>query len=456
MKKYLAVFLAMSSLLFMGVSCVSSDEDDVQLSPYALLKSFSLGNIRSAYPAFTSTGEDTVVIKTIATTAYPFTINQATGEVFNYDSLPYNTDVSKLVTGMSAVGVVSIYVDSTETYEHFVASDSTDFTAPRKFRIYSADAQYYKDYTIRVNVHQVEPDLMVWNRSLSESAVEPVRLIEFDGQMRLFGTSANGKPVVMSAAMAGEPQWYPLDVTGIASPSAFRTIQKFAGRLYAVSGGDLYCSENATDWSLLLQGYGFEAIIGASDDDGKLWLATADAIYSTADGSAVTSEGAVPADFPLYGVSAASYPMSHNKGIVRYMLVGHATPEMDGRPFVWSRISTESRWVKYDNIGNPYPCPALKDLAVLRYNDFLYAFGGKGTVAGETVEPFSAFYVSRDNGIVWKADPSFYQRLPKELSGNSSPFAATVDSDNYVWIVCGGDSIVSWKGIINRLGFNNK
>ena len=152
MKKKSAISLALLSLLFVGVSCVSDSEEEIVVSPYALVKSFSLGNIKSEYPSFTSDGRDTTVTRTVNMSVYPFTINQATGEIYNNDSLPYATDVTKVVTVVSSIGVPSIYDDSTDTYVAYSGSDSIDFTKPRKLRVYSSDASYFKDYTIRVNV----------------------------------------------------------------------------------------------------------------------------------------------------------------------------------------------------------------------------------------------------------------------------------------------------------------
>jgi hypothetical protein len=186
-----------------------------------------------------------------------------------------------------------------------------------------------------------------------------------------------------------------------------------------------------------------------------MWVATANELLVTADGISYESAGALPAGSPVYGVSISSYAMNHNKGITRYILVGYATEAMDGDAVVWSRLSTESKWVEYNNVGNPYSCPSLKGLAVLRYDNFLYAFGGAGVIDGVDVKPFANFYISKDNGIVWKENTSFYQGLPKELSGSTTQFATTVDTQNYIWIAC-GDSAVVWKGIINRLGFKDK
>ena len=187
MKRNLATYFALFSLVFVAISCGSSDEEEYELSPYAMLKSFSLGNIRSAYPSFTSTGEDTLVLKTVQMTAFPLTINQVTGEVYNNDSLPFATNISKVVTQFSVNGVASIYVDSLDSYEHISSTDSLDFTSPRKVRIYSEDAEFYKDYTIKINVHQVDPELMVWNKYPAVEGLVPVRVVEANGAMFLFG-----------------------------------------------------------------------------------------------------------------------------------------------------------------------------------------------------------------------------------------------------------------------------
>ena len=91
---------------------------------------------------------------------------------------------------------------------------------------------------------------------------------------------------------------------------------------------------------------------------------------------------------------------------------------------------------------------------MVRYDGYLYALGGAGNVGGTEVGAFGSFYVSKDNGIVWKENRSFYQRLPEELAVGGAPFAVAVDSKNYMWIIKTGENGGVWKGIINRLGFN--
>lgn len=453
MKNRLAIYFSVLMMFFVVSSC-SNDETVNTTSPYAYIKSFSIGSIKSLYPTFTAEGKDTAVYKTISFSSFPFTINQSTGEIYNYDSLFFATKVSKVVVNMNIEGVASIYNDATGTYDYFAAEDSIDFTSPRKFRITSTDGNYSKDYTISVNVHQVEPELMVWNRVTGAVSLNPKKAIESGGDVYVFGTLADRTPVFTTSSVGSIMPWSACqEVNGLPKAVDFTTVHLFNGKWYALAAGDLYASENAVDWSPVSQGNNYVAIIGTSDDDGYMWLAGNGHIYRTADGETVEATGTLPEDFPLYGISTSSYALSHNKSIIRYMLVGYTDEERSDVPKVWSKLSTENDWVVYDNADNPYPCPALDGLAVVHYDNFFYAFGGKGTVGSNEVEAFNSFYISKDNGVVWKAPEGFYQRLPEVLKGKNLSFVTFVDSDNHIWIITDDDKAGTLKGKINRLGF---
>lgn len=455
MKKNLATYLVFLSLVCVGFASCSKSEDEavVELSPYALVKSFSLGNIRSAYPSFTETGKDTTTVMTMTMEDFPFTIDQLTGEIFNNDSLPFATNVTKVVTYLSVEGVPALYVDSIGDYVAYSNSDSIDFTSPRKLRVYSSDAQYYKDYTITVNVHQLNPDQMVWDRTAAIENVTPVRAVEHDGHMCLFGTKEN-TPVVAMTPIEGEPQWVVMGVDGLPETVDLTTVNSFNKMLYVIAEGCLYSSSDAVVWAPvpapLLADKDLVAILASSDDAGEMVVANAGELFSTKDGVSFVYSGDVPSGLPLYGVSAISYPLSHNGDIIRYMAVGYDSPAKDGKAKVWSRISNEEEWVDYENAGNPYACPSLKGLAVVRFDKFLYAMGGAGSANGRDVGAFASFYISKDNGITWKVPADFYQVMPEGLSGNDAPFAVTVDSNNFMWIINADNT---WKAIINRLGF---
>ena len=453
MKKKLAIYLSAFFMLFAGISCSMSDGGTtVVLSPYAMISSFSIGDIKSSYPDFTSTGEDTTVVRTISTSAYPFTINQLDGEIFNVDSLPFSTDVSKVVMTLTVNGSVAMYIDSLGTYEYFSTSDSIDFTTPRLFRVYAADGSHHKDYTVTVNVHKVEPELMAWSKYQSPVGVIPAGIVEFKNSVYLFGTAADGSLALAVSPLDSEPVWESLQLNGLPATADVAYVQQFAGSLFVVAEGDVYVSDDAANWTAVLQGVGAIAFAGASDSDEKIWLSTEQGLMCSNDGVNFVVVEDTPDGFPMYGVSTMSYPLLHNANITRYMVIGYANPEMEGDVVVWSHLSSENGWVRYDN-EKDYSCPSLKGLRVLRYDSKFYAFGGAGIAAGMPVMAFGSFYISKDNGIVWKACEDFYQRLPKELLGDNAQFAAFADSNNYIWIVTDGVNGGVWKGIINRLGF---
>lgn len=452
MKNKLAIYLSVLAMLFVVSSCFNDDDDSVN-NPYAYIKSFSVGDITSLYPVFTETGKDTVATKTISGSSFPFTIDHAACEIYNSDSLPFKTNLSKVLINMSVEGVATIYSEENDAYEYFTLEDSIDFTTPRKFRITSQDGSYSNYYTVSVNAHQVEPDLMVWKRVSGSVSLNPQKAVEFDGKVYVFGTLADRTPVMVCSEMDATISWSSFARLGLPLSVDFSTLHLFKGVFYVLADGDLYASADALTWESVSQGNGFVAIIGASDQDGRMWLAGGENIFCTEDAVSFEAMGALPKGLPLCGLSTSSYALSHNKGIIRYMLVGYTTAEKDGAPKVWSMLSTENKWVEYGNVDNPYPCPALDGLVVLRYDNSLYAFGGKGTVSGEDVEAFGSFYVSRDNGIVWKAPDDFYRLLPNDIKGEECSFVAFVDSKNYMWILTDNNKVGVWRGIINRLGF---
>ncbi len=55
--------------------------------------------------------------------------------------------------------------------------------------------------------------------------------------------------------------------------------------------------------------------------------------------------------------------------------------------------------------------------------------------------------LSRDGGITWKSDKSFTYPTGAQAS---TAFAATVDSDEYLWLISGTKV---WCGRLNRVGW---
>ncbi len=144
-------------------------------------------------------------------------------------------------------------------------------------------------------------------------------------------------------------------------------------------------------------------------------------------------------------VFAFSYSLTTNKAILRNVVVCYEDADVDSLAHVWTRLSSEAEWNEMcPSADNPYGCPLLENLMVIRYNGDLYAFGGKSK-GGRTpaVEAFQRMFVSVDNGVTWRSHSNKLS-LPADLLGYDGAFDAAVDNDNFLWIVLEDGTI--WKG----------
>lgn len=464
MKKSFALYFALLVVAFAGFSCSSDDNDNINTSPYAYISSFKLGNLDVPFHDVTADGEDTIVYKTVAGDEYKFVIDQRNNVIYNKDSLSFGTDVSKLTTSLSYKGVPYIYSTEAEDYVYYYSIDSIDFTTPVKVRLRSTDATFDNDYIIKVNVHQVDPDLMVWAECASDAlaGVTPLRLVEREGVLYLFGEK-EGETVVATAVAAMPLSW---SVRGANAPSAidFSSVQQWNGFFYAVADGNLYWSENATSWENILPGKNIVSLIGACPEyysganNGRDMLAAvtadeilyiADMVYR-ADGTLNYCSEPLPEGFPAFRTIYATSPLSTNANILRHTVIGCADKDMTGGVQVWSKLSTEQEWSSYTSDESKYPCPAFENFVVLPYDKAFYAFGGNAGEGDEAVAAFGGFFVSRDNGIAWRENSGYAVKLPAALKGQNVPFAAAVTGGKYMWIVTADGA---WRGMINRLGF---
>lgn len=100
-----------------------------------------------------------------------FSIDLYNCEIFNADSLPYGTKTSALVPvilteSASAVELIVPLANGADTTYNYLenTTDTIDFTSPVKLRVVSYDMSTERTYTIKVNVHQVPTDTLVWSR----------------------------------------------------------------------------------------------------------------------------------------------------------------------------------------------------------------------------------------------------------------------------------------------------
>ena len=100
-----------------------------------------------------------------------FTIDYNNGLIYNADSLPVGTDISALKVTVDFLNTVSsavfsitgatVQADTTITYTSQM-SKSLDFTGNTKLTVTSADESQVKDYEVKVLVHKMNPDSLMY------------------------------------------------------------------------------------------------------------------------------------------------------------------------------------------------------------------------------------------------------------------------------------------------------
>ena len=464
MKKQFALYFAICTMAFVCTSCLNDDDDEtIKTYPYASLLSFSIGNLELPTSSVTEEGKDTVIVKTVVGSLYKFIIDDKTGLVYNPDSLPKGSDVTKVTTTINSDGIAYFYSAENDTYDPVTSADSIDFSSPRKLIIVSTDGTHVKEYTVNLNVHNTDPDAMYWESLSPLSVVSPMRSIAFDNKLFVYGRNDANEVVVASMDLAGSVSWStPKVLDKNFTDANLKEMLQFDNSLYVTEeSGALVASQDGVNWTEnFVKNLTLKRLLASSDDEGKMWVvancsdAVCDSIMYSTDGKTFVATEALPKDFPLYNISSAVYPLNTNPDILRYVLVGYPASHIDAKPVVWSKLSTERTWMQLVPAGNgKFNCPALENLTVMRYDGNLYAFGGAGVVNDTVIEPFATYYISNDNGLTWLPSSDEKIVLPESLLGNSAPFAATVDNNQRMWIVVGGEEPVAWRGVINRLAY---
>lgn len=196
-----------------------------------------------------------------------FTIDLNKAQVFNADSLPYGTDVRKLLMnigtpGENKVELTYTHADSlkTTTIEYTTSSlDSVNFTMPVTMKITSVNETYTREYSIKVNVHKVKSDSLTWG------GMEYSSLPGADGQMassvtvkkgnRLYCYTLSGNKYRRADAAADLEKdearnWNTVEIADFGFTPNLPTMTTTDDKFFVLStDGKLYVSTNGLQWT---------------------------------------------------------------------------------------------------------------------------------------------------------------------------------------------------------------
>ena len=424
-----------------------------------------------------------------------FTIDQVNSLIYNKDSMPFGTVIGfKVLVDMeldNPYGVNNIMMIEQATGDTVqTITDSVDFSAPVTIIVTAYDGVMKKTYEAQLNVHQVNPDTLVWERVadiLPGKTFQDMKVLQYNDAYYMYVVENNQYQLYRTNNMI---DWERLDLSGFPEHAKLSQMTLLADEWVVLSDdGVLYYSDNGREWTPAEMGVPVKAVLGYLHEstitgrkDVLCCIAGIDSVlnYVTIDKQRIMKQGEeVGEDFPLSGFGQFQYETMYYPRLViaagrdsKDMLSNKAYATMDG--LIWAPLSY------------PQMTFSFREEAVAFYYDNNFFVVGGIDDLGKALKDVN---YSKDQGISWLNtyivkvyvdeneavdqvyeydetqeryyyyDERAYYPMDKEYRarGFSSVF---IDKDEYIWLFGGkaakDTNVINeiWRGRINRLGFD--
>ncbi len=430
-------------LLIFSATVGCSDDTDLYIqSKDCIVKSATLGTLYRTLHTKNAQGKDSTYQVTVTGAYYPLSIDHLKGRIFNVDSLPVGTDVSRVVfsafnsTGTNVITSLYSGLDST-----FITTDSTDFTRPRIISVRTPDGLRKRSYTVDIAVHKEEGDAWTWENLRRENflaALEKPRALVLGDSIYVWGRYGS-KTNIAKAATTNMSVWTSENCSHNVNP---RDVQIFKGRFYALADSLLLSSADGKTWieSGSAQKFGALPAVGTK----QIFALSDKTIFASADGIAWSKSEANATEQlaakEYAGVRLASPIDSTFEDIL--LLANDGTNTKVWKKNIDLKDAYELPWNFYPQVADGYPCPNLSNAQAFAYDE-------KTLLTGTLPEGgIAALYVSADNGRTWRESPDY--TLPEPAGAEN--VAVAVDAKHFVYVMYTKSGNI-WRGRINRLGW---
>lgn len=380
-----------------------------------------------------------------------FSIDLTTGVIFNADSLPKGTDVSRIVpsitfsNAMSKVQLKFLLDNERDTVVDYVSTtpDSIDFRHPVTLDVTAADGVSTFSYLIKVNIHEQDPDTLAWvpmgTTTLPSRLPAPLgqKTLTHDGKVYCMVVENDYTTTMATTSDLSSGQWnkqelqlsfFPDVESFVSTDDAFYMLDSYGYLMTSADG--IQWKATGKKWVTILGGYG-DVVLGSKSTES---VPTLEFAQFPADPGYVAQ--IVPDDFPLFhsarlGIVDTGWsenPMAILAcGMTSKGLPTGAVWAYDGTN--WATINTTSlpaleapmmaRYVVYKDTFRPFKQKVF---------DIWLLFGG--VLEDDTFN--RTVYMSFDNGVAWVKAPEGMQ-MPEDFPylGNADVIVAdqTLSSD---------------------------
>lgn len=454
--KFLSVIVSFLIVSIVVSSCLNSDEK-YEYSSDATVHAFSIDKVHGVN--------------------YAFSIDQLNNYIYNQDSLPVGSDtiIDRIlikeikVNGRVTSGVTDTLVVLTDSVNLLPAMNKG--REGMTFTVHAADGATLRKYRLEVRVHLQDPDSLVWKEmpSFGTTAVagkqKAVTLKNEFGEDLWIYTSNTA--AYKTSTAPGNTRWeavsginLPADVK-LTSIVNFKTTNPTLGvekeTLYAVTQSNkVYRSEDGRSWQeVATLKENVKAVIATFPNilTGIVEIDGADYFNISKDGinweeAGKDSEGRitlakVPDSFPIDNIYTGNF--STMNGVRQAIAVGTPGSKGGKQTLMWFSIGG-SDWAEMSSTDYDAYCPEMDNPFVMHYGGLFYCFG----------DELNAIY-SSTAGIAWRKTVNKFM-LPTAFKDNTAPYSVTIDENNFIWIVRGGENTKNevWRGRLNRLGFKER
>ena len=359
----------------------------------------------------------------VASTTFTISLYAATdtGLITNADSMTYKTPITKLVPSLrfkSTPSSTTVMYPDGSTYA-MKGNDTLDFSKPMLLRVISSDKTATKYYRIVVNVHQVDPDLMDWQRlnaAVVTDGTASTKGLVLGGKFLLFANNDFKTTVYQSADGAT----WDAGTTVSSLPTNCRVREILAVNtqsvpmLYYCQEGVVYSSTDGLDWQkqdmnadtyvprVMLMHFNDSVWLVAEHStahtyhlavrDGDTWRACADSL----------AKGWPLTDFSVVTFQAGSLRP-------RAIIIGGY--DIEGNPLssLWNIEYNPAGGYRFANFAIQHPqFSAIIGASATWYGKRCYMFGG---VDADAQYLSSTALYSDDEGLNWYPIDTVHNRL---------------------------------------------
>jgi len=407
-----------------------------------------------------------------------FAADSTTGTIENLDSLPYGSVVNSLypkVSFQSTNG--NIYINDSLWED----GDSIDFTSPVIIKNTSYDGLYTKAYTIKINVHQVNPDSMHLEREASlPGTASANKLIEKNGVLFDFVPLTGGGLTLFRSADSCKT-WTSQLVSGLSGDMNLQSLSTFGSNFYITSKNfvSYRSSDGGLSWNVIspkTTDLNATTILTLYGEINRKYIT--DPIESTLTGMLLTSAGdtcfgksadgvtwevgsKVPAGFPFTEYALIKSATVTN--VQFYTISNGLDASGNLTANVWA---TEDglKWISVNDGSVVFnTLPKRRNTTLFCYDGYLVSFGGQD----ESGTLYNDLRISPDHGKTWKnADVNWaFLQMDSGLAGagvfvQHIPDLVYEKDREFIWILGGtrsdGASSTVWKGYLNKMVFTRR